>query len=76
MISGSTIFSVAISAMKKGAYDYLLKPVDKEQLLTTVRRALKESRAGRTTSTSQERQNLERLVEARTEMLRPRDLRP
>jgi two-component system NtrC family response regulator len=32
----------AVTAMKRGAYDYLTKPFDKEELLLIVRRALKE----------------------------------
>src|SRR5277367_6447392 len=68
MISGLHDIGVAISAMKKGAYDYLLKPVGQEQLLSTVRRALEERELDR--HDSLHRQSLERLVEARTEMLR------
>ena len=59
---------VAISAMRKGAYDYLLKPFEKGQLLTTVGRALDHRRMGQQTTIY--RQNLEQLVAARTEMLR------
>ena len=32
--------SVALTAIRNGAYDYLLKPFDREQLLNTVGRAL------------------------------------
>jgi putative nucleotidyltransferase with HDIG domain len=67
MISGLHDIGVAISAMKKGASDYLLKPVGQEQLLSTVRRALKERELDR--NDALHRQGLERLVEARTEML-------
>jgi len=67
MISGVSEIAVVISAMKKGAYDYLLKPVGHEQLLETVLRALKhreiEARDPR------RRHGLERLVEARTKLL-------
>ena len=59
---------VAISAMRKGAYDYLLKPFEKEQLLVTVRRALDYRRLVQQNSVY--RHNLEQLVSARTEMLR------
>ena len=59
---------VAISAMRKGAYDYLLKPFEKEQLLATVRRALDYRRLVQ--QNAMYRQNLEQLVSARTEMLR------
>jgi DNA-binding NtrC family response regulator len=36
--------SVAIAAFRNGAYDYLLKPFEREQLLDTVSRALESSR--------------------------------
>jgi putative nucleotidyltransferase with HDIG domain len=68
MISGLHDIGVAISAMKKGAYDYLLKPIGQEQLLSTVRRALEHCDLDR--HGNLHRQSLEQLVEARTEMLR------
>ena len=34
----------AVEAMRKGAFDYLTKPLDKEQLLLVLRRALERSR--------------------------------
>ncbi len=68
MISGLHDIGVAISAMKIGAHDYLLKPVGAEQLLSTVRRALTERDLDRRDTLH--RHSLERLVEARTEMLR------
>lgn len=68
MISGVHDIHIAISAMKKGAYDYLLKPVGAEQLLKTVRRALAERDLDRRDTL--QRHSLEQLVEARTEMLR------
>jgi putative nucleotidyltransferase with HDIG domain len=67
MITGVLEIGVVISAMKKGAYDYLLKPVGHEQLLNTVLRALKHRELDRRDTLH--RQSLERLVEARTEML-------
>ncbi len=68
MISGLHDIRVAISAMKKGAYDYLLKPIGPEQLLSTVRRAIDNRALDR--HDSLHRQSLEQLVEARTDMLR------
>src|SRR5271170_4317020 len=68
MISGVPEIGVVISAMKKGAFDYLLKPIGHEQLLDAVRRALKHRELDRRDTLH--RQSLERLVEARTEMLR------
>jgi len=40
MLTGFTDIAVAIGIMKKGAFDYLMKPVRKEDLMTTIRRAL------------------------------------
>ena len=59
---------IAITAMRKGVYDYLLKPFEKEQLLATVRRALDYRRLVQQNTMYQ--LNLEQLVAARTEMLR------
>ena len=67
MVTAVHDISVALAAIRNGAYDYLLKPFEREQLLATVRRALEnrrlkiENRAYQT--------NLETLVEARTQQL-------
>lgn len=42
ILSGYDQFSYAREAMRKGAYDYLLKPVEENSLVETVRRALGE----------------------------------
>jgi putative nucleotidyltransferase with HDIG domain len=68
MISGVPEIAVVISAIKKGAFDYLLKPIGPAQLLGTVMRALEHRDLERRDTLH--RQSLERLVEARTEMLR------
>lgn len=68
MVTAIHDVSVAMSAMRKGAYDYLLKPFEKEQLLSTVRRALDYRRLAQQNSMYQS--NLEQLVAARTDMLR------
>src|SRR5436190_1276763 len=68
MVTAVHDISVALAAIRNGAYDYLLKPFEREQLLAIVRRALEnrklkmENRAYQT--------NLESLVGARTEQLR------
>src|ERR1041385_4864921 len=68
MVTAVHDVSVALNAIRNGAYDYLLKPFEREQLLATVRRALEnrklklENRAYQT--------SLEALVTARTEQLR------
>src|SRR6202012_3101408 len=68
MVTAIHDVGVAISAIRKGAYDYLLKPFEKEQLLSTVRRALDYRRLVQQNSMYQS--NLEQLVAARTDMLR------
>jgi DNA-binding NtrC family response regulator len=40
MITGYNDIETAVSCMKEGAYDYLVKPLTKERLTTTVMRAL------------------------------------
>ena len=60
--------AVAIDAMRRGAYDYLLEPFAQEQLLATVERALNYSRTLQATESYH--QSLEEIVRARTEMLR------
>ncbi len=67
MVSGISDVSVAIEALRNGAYDYLLKPFEREQLLSTVLRAL-EYRA-LVEQNNIYRSQLEELVAARTEML-------
>lgn len=68
MVTAIHDVGVAISAMRKGAYDILLKPFDSEQLLATVRRALDYRRL--VVQNSLYQHNLEKLVAARTDMLR------
>jgi putative nucleotidyltransferase with HDIG domain len=57
--------SIALQALRNGAYDYLLKPFEREQLLATVRRALENRRLKRENDAY--RTNLESLVAARTQ---------
>jgi len=68
MVTAIHDISVAIDSMRRGAYDYLLKPVEREQLVATVQRALEHRQALQESRTYQ--QNLEQVVRARTEMLR------
>ena len=68
MVTAVHDISVALAAIRNGAYDYLLKPFEREQLLATVRRALENRRLkleNRAYQTS-----LESLVAARTEQLK------
>jgi putative nucleotidyltransferase with HDIG domain len=68
MVTAVTDISVALGAIRNGAYDYLLKPFEREQLLATVRRALENRRLKLENRNYQTK--LESLVAARTEMLR------
>jgi putative nucleotidyltransferase with HDIG domain len=68
MVSAIHDISVAIDSMRRGAYDYLLKPFEREHLVATVQRALDHRQALQESQNYQ--QNLEQVVRARTEMLR------
>ncbi len=68
MVTAVHDISVALQALRNGAYDYLLKPFEREQLLATVRRALENRRLKRENDAY--RTNLEALVAARTQQLK------
>ena len=68
MVTAVHDISVALAALRNGAYDYLLKPFEREQLLAMVRRALENRRLKLENRAYQT--NLEALVAARTEQLR------
>ena len=68
MVTAVHDISVALAAIRNGAYDYLLKPFEREQLLATVRRAVENRRLKAENLAYQTK--LESLVSARTEMLR------
>ena len=68
MVSAIHDISVAIDSMRRGAYDYLLKPFEREHLVGTVMRALEHRQAME--ESQNYRQSLEQVVQARTEMLR------
>src|SRR6267378_4312881 len=67
MVTAVHDISVALAAIRNGAYDYLLKPFEREQLLATVSRALENRRLKVENRTYQT--NLESLVAARTDQL-------
>src|SRR5246500_4794603 len=67
MVTAVHDISVALAAIRNGAYDYLLKPFEREQLLNTVSRALENRRLKVENRTDQT--NLEWLVKARTQEL-------
>ena len=68
MVTAIHDISVAIDSMRRGAYDYLLKPFEREHLVSTVQRALDHREALQESHDYQ--QSLEQVVRARTEMLR------
>src|SRR5256714_996010 len=68
MVTAVHDISVALAAIRNGAYDYLLKPFEREQFLATARRALETRRLKVENRAYQS--NLESLVSARTEQLR------
>jgi putative nucleotidyltransferase with HDIG domain len=65
MVTAVHDIQVALQALRNGAYDYLLKPFEREQLLATVRRALENRRLKRENDAY--RTNLEALVAERTQ---------
>src|ERR1700732_1121211 len=67
MVTAVHDISVALAALRNGAYGYLLKPFERDQLLATVGRALENRRLKLENRTYQS--NLESLVEARTDQL-------
>src|SRR5947209_14068035 len=67
MVTAVHDISVALAAIRNGAYDYLLKPFEREQLLAIVRRALENRRLKLENRAYQV--NLESLVAARTGQL-------
>jgi putative nucleotidyltransferase with HDIG domain len=67
MVTAVHDITVALAAIRNGAYDYLLKPFEREQLLATVRRALENRRLKMENRKYQT--ELESLVDARTKQL-------
>src|SRR6185312_1033096 len=68
MVTAVHDISIALGALRNGAYDYLLKPFEREQLLASARRALENRRLKLENRAYQT--NLEGLVEQRTQQLR------
>ncbi|HEV2327103.1 MAG TPA: HD domain-containing phosphohydrolase [Terracidiphilus sp.] len=68
MVTAVHDIGVAIDSMRRGAYDYLLKPFERDHLMSTVRRALDHRQVLQESQNYQ--QSLEQMVRARTEMLR------
>jgi response regulator RpfG family c-di-GMP phosphodiesterase len=68
MITGAPSLDTAQSCIKAGAYDYIIKPFDKETLLNTVKRALEKKEL--TDRVRAEKENLEIRVQDQTRTLR------
>ena len=60
--------ATALEAIRRGAYDYILKPFEKDQLFLSVRRALQHRQL--VTENRNYQRNLEKLVEDRTGQLK------
>src|ERR1700723_1564126 len=69
MVTAVHDIQVALQALRNGAYDYLLKPFEREQLLATVRRALENRRLK--SGNEAHRTNPEAVVAARTQQWKP-----
>src|SRR6201987_2961230 len=67
MVTAIHDISTALEAIRRGAYDYILKPFEKDQLLLGVGRALQHRRL--ITENRSYQRNLEQLVEERTAQL-------
>src|SRR5271155_240023 len=67
MVTAMHDISIALEAIRAGAYDYILKPFEKDQLFMSVRRALEHRRLVMENRTYQS--DLEQLVAERTKQL-------
>jgi putative nucleotidyltransferase with HDIG domain len=68
MVTAMHDLSTALEAIRRGAYDYILKPFEKDQLYLGVRRALEHRRL--LLENQHYQRNLEQLVEERTAQLK------
>lgn len=68
MVTAMHDLSTALEAIRRGAYDYILKPFEKDQLYLSVRRALEHRHLVLENENYQ--RNLEKLVEERTAQLK------
>jgi putative nucleotidyltransferase with HDIG domain len=67
MVTAMHDISIALEAIRAGAYDYILKPFEKDQLYLSVRRALEHRRL--VVENQRYQSDLERLVAERTQQL-------
>jgi putative nucleotidyltransferase with HDIG domain len=68
MVTAMHDIAIALEAIRRGAYDYILKPFEKDQLFLSVRRALDHRRL--ILENQKYQRDLERLVEERTGQLK------
>ena len=68
MVTAMHDIATALEAIRRGAYDYILKPFEKDQLFLSVRRALEHRRL--MLENRKYQSDLERLVEERTGQLK------
>jgi putative nucleotidyltransferase with HDIG domain len=68
MVTAMHDIAIALEAIRRGAYDYILKPFEKDQLFLSVRRALDHRRL--VLENRKYQSDLERLVEERTGQLK------
>jgi putative nucleotidyltransferase with HDIG domain len=67
LLTPSRNLGAALAGVRQGAYDYLLKPFERDQLTATIRRAVEFRRLVQ--QNAMYRQDLEQMVNARTGML-------
>ena len=67
LVGAVTDVSAAMAAVRHGAYDYVPKPIERDQLIAAIDRALEHRRLMQQNDLY--RHNLEQLIAARTEML-------
>ncbi len=68
MVSGMQDLSIVRECLREGAYDYLVKPFELDDLTNTVSRAIERARLLR--QNEEYRKNLERMVQEQTEEIR------
>ena len=71
MLTGIGDTSIAVTAMREGAYDYITKPVELSEFINALQRALE--RRAKALETQQYQTQLERLVAQRTDDLEQRN---
>jgi DNA-binding NtrC family response regulator len=70
MISGHGTIETAVEAIKKGAFDYIAKPLDLNRLLVTIRNALDKSRLITETKTLKKKVSKKYEIIGRTEVMK------